>query len=408
VNPTRILRPGALLLLPLFHLLSCASATAALFSTSELAATTNVTLTGVLPHGLKSLEVENRLGAIRIIGTDNGPLEWSWNLKVRARTSAIAQQAATKAICTAHRDGDRLRLIVSLPNPDAKFNLQSDLEIRAPKGASVVTKNAYGPTAISNLSGGVDATSQSASVELESIAGKIHAQTSFASLRVRDVGPATLKNQSGQIQASDVHGPLQAETSFAALQARDIAGAVKLRNQSGSIEATQIGGGADIKTSFAEITVKAVKGDVIAHNQSGRIGASDVGGTVEAITSYGALDIEGRGPAFECRNENGSVKLRATSAALTNLVAHTSFGVMEIHLAPTLNPAIQAHTSYGSLKSDFPLRPKGEKTLHNVASGIPRIRLENQNGSIRILRDTDSSTQRQPTPRAVKSVHAGK
>jgi DUF4097 and DUF4098 domain-containing protein YvlB len=395
-------------LLPLLHLLSGTPATAALFSSSELSATTNVLLKGDVPDGLKSLEVDNRLGAIRIVGTDGGPLEWSWNLKVRARNNTLAQQAASKAACTAERVGDRLRLTVSLPNSDGKFSLQSDLEIRVPKAASVVTKNAYGPTSLSDLSA-AEASSQSGSVDLQSIPGKVHAHTSFASLRVRNVGPAILKNQSGQIQASDVHGTLQAETSFATLHARDISGTAKLRNQSGSIEAVQMGGDADIKTSFAEVIVKTLKGDLIAYNQSGRIGASDVSGSVEATTSFGALDIEGRGPSFECRNQSGSIHVRATSSALTNLVAHTSFGAMEIRLASTLNPVITAHTSYGSLKSDFPLRPKAEpkaqktQTISNGTLGAPRIHLENQSGSIRVLRDPDGTKKGKAEPAKLES-----
>lgn len=379
---TRVTFLATLALTCLVH----STATAALFG-SEWKSVTNITQQGELPAGLKTLEVDNRMGALRVTGTDTAPFDWSWSLVVRAPTDARGQQAAAKATCTAQQDGDRLRLVVSLPESDSKVSFQSNLEIRVPKSVAVITQNRYGKTSITDVTGDTVATGQNGAVELQRLTGKVRAETSYAVLIARDTGPVTLKNKNGRIEVSDVRGPLDAATTYANLIARDIAGDVKARNQNGSITLAKATGSADLKTSYASITANGVTGAATLQSQNGSITARNIAGALQATTSYAALDLEGAGPSFACRTRNGSIKLRATSSALTNLVARTAYGSMEIRLPADLKPALQAQTSYGTLKSDFPVLTKSKNPFADVPAGTPLVTLENQNGSIRVVRE---------------------
>lgn len=359
------------------------------FSDADLQSVTNRTLSGEIPAEIKSVEIDNRFGSLRVVAAEREPANWSWKLTVQARTDAAAQQWADAANCSAVRDGDHLRLTVSMPDSSGRRRIQSDLEIRVPKSAAVRTRNQFGRTTISGVGGDVEATGQNGSIELRAIGGKVRAQTSFASLSLEDSGAAWLKNQNGSIEASHLTGELEAQTSFASLTARDIAGKVKARNQNGRIEVVGAKGDVDLKTSFANLQAEAIQGDARLENQNGRVTARDISGAIKAHTSFANMDIESAGLNVSCRNQNGSIHIRATSPELDTLDAETSFSSIEVHLPAGLKPAIQARTSFAEVDSDFPvlMKPRGQDAFADVEAGVPRVKLQNQNGRIRIVRE---------------------
>jgi hypothetical protein len=356
------------------------------WSTSDFQASTNIVQSAAIPAGLKTLDVVNAFGAIHITGDDNGPAGWSQNLTVRARTDAVVQQIASNYLCKAQLDGDRLKLIVTAPDLPQPHSFQSDLEITVPKSLAVQTRDQYGRTEISGLSGNVEAASQFGAMELRDIGGEVRAETSYAALKVRGTGSATLKNQFGSIEAAGIRGPLNAETSYALLDARDIGGTVKLRNQFGRLQ-VENAGEADLKTSYGELSVKEINGDARLVNQFGRVAAQAITGSVKAETSYGPMDITGPGANFDCDNQFGGIVVRATSATLARLEARTSYAALEVRLPAGLKPAVQAHTTYGDIESDFPvlMKPPSQDSSASQPPGTPRIDLHNQNGKIRVV-----------------------
>jgi hypothetical protein len=140
---------------------------------------------------------------------------------------------------------------------------------------------------------------------------------------------------------------------------------------------------------FDSLSVKDIQGVAILKNQNGRVTATDISGSVRASTSFASIEVRGAGSQFVCHNQNGDIRLRATSTALTNIEAKTSFGTLEVHLPAGLKPAIQAQTSFANIESDFPvlMKPRGEDPFGDVAPGTARISLLNQNGKIGVVRD---------------------
>ena len=319
----------------------------------DLRASARVQRTGQISAELQLLEVDNRFGAVEVRGAGDGPAEWSWNLTVRAPSEALAQEAAAAARCEPDWDGKRLRLIVFLPDhKPRRLSFESNLFIRAPRSAAVQTHNQFGKTEIVELDGEVNARSGHGGIEIRNVRGAVRAETSFGSLLVSRVGPASLKNQHGKIEASDVRGDLTAETSFGALTAQAVAGNAKFVNQHGAIKGKQIGG------------------------------------SVEARTSFSPLDVEAMGPTMVCRNQHGALRLTSLSPALAHIEAETSFGPLDLALPTGIDPAIRARTSFGEIDSDFPIfmKPSGQDAFLGIDAGKPRITLANQHGRIRIVR----------------------
>lgn len=337
-----------------------------------------------------AVEVENSFGTIRVIGTENGPVTWSWKLTAYAQTEEAARESAKLAYCTSEPNGDKLRVIVSLPDTQGKARFESELEIRVPKSMRVATKNRYGRIEISDLAGDVEASSQSGAMEIRNVAGKIHAQTTYAALKVNNCGPATLKNQSGLIEAFGISGRLDAETTYASLVARDIGGPVRLRNQSGRLEAVRCDGPADLKTTYAQLLATDIKGDATILNQSGGVTTERIAGHVKANTSYAAMEIKSAaGSNFILQNQGGDIRLWATSLTVTNVEAKTSYAAVEVHLPKDLKPAVYARTSYAEIESDFPVlgKPGDKPSAAELPIGTPHVSLQTQSGKIRIVRD---------------------
>ncbi len=164
------------------------------WSDADFKATTNLVQSATIPAGVKSLDVINAFGAIRITGTDSGPFGWTQKLTVRARTDADMQSFASNLLCQADLAGDSCRLAVTVPSDTAPHSFQSDLEITVPKSVTVRTHDQYGRTEIVGLNGDVEAANQFGAVELRDLPGKVHAETSYASLKLTQTGSASLKN----------------------------------------------------------------------------------------------------------------------------------------------------------------------------------------------------------------------
>src|SRR5271165_526509 len=158
-------------------------------SMADAKAITNRVANGDLPATLQSMEIENRFGCIHVAPAEGDATGWSWKLKVGAGTDSTAASVAESVTCQAVLDGDRLRLKVSFPDKPRDVAFQSDLEIRAPKSVALRTRNSFGETKITGLAGDLDANAEFGVLELRDLGGKVHAQTTFAALRLEQSGP---------------------------------------------------------------------------------------------------------------------------------------------------------------------------------------------------------------------------
>ncbi len=357
------------------------------YSSSDLKSKTNLVETAAISASVKSLEVVNAFGSVRIIGSDGAAAPgWTQKLEVRAKTEADLQMA-TNFVCHAELDGDHLKLIVATPNISEPHSFTSDLEIAVPKSVAVKMRNQYGRSDIKDINSNVEAASQFGEMHVGDISGTVRAETSYGSMVIGRTGAAKLRNSFGAIDATEIRGSLEAETSYGPLDARDIDGTVKAHNQFGRVRVEKAGQ-ADLKTSYGDLSAKQIKGDALLINRFGRVDADDITGSVKAETSYGPMDVAGPGTDFICDNQFGSVSVRATSA-VSNLEAHTSYARLEVRLPSSVKPFVQARTSYGDIDSDFPMivKPHGKDIPAAELPSGPRVDLRNQNGNIRVVRE---------------------
>jgi DUF4097 and DUF4098 domain-containing protein YvlB len=346
---------------------------------------TDLTSQGAIGAEVRELDVVNRFGKLRIVGTESGPWSWTSNIRVKARDAAAGNVVVQSATITSTTNGSALHIEFNPPNPGRHATVQSDLEVRVPRHVTVRASNGFGPVEIEGFTSDVSARTSNGKLTIEDIGGTVTAESSFGSMRVHRTGPARLANRNGSIEALEIRGSLDATTGFAALKAESITGPARLKNANGPIEVT---GAAvlDASTSFASLEARNIAGAANLENRNGRILASELHGPVIADTSFASLNLDTDGPAITARNRNGSIHIRSRSAALTNLVAETSFAPLEVRLPAGLNPRIEAHSDFGKVESDFPVisnPPSGSA----AGTGEPRVQLNDRNGTIRVTRD---------------------
>ncbi|MFO1459402.1 MAG: hypothetical protein U1G08_08325 [Verrucomicrobiota bacterium] len=346
---------------------------------------TEISSHGDIGGDVRELEVVNRFGKLRIVGSDSGPWSWTSTIRVKARDSITGNGVAESASITSTTNGSALHIEFNPANPGRHASVQSDLEVRVPRHVTVHASNGFGPVEIEGFASDVSARASNGKLTIEDIAGTVTAEASFGSLRVHRTGPAKLTSSNGSIEALEIRGSLDAKARFGALKAESISGPARLKNGNGSI---QVSGASELEasTSFAPIEVRNISGRTSLENRNGRIVGTELHGPVIADTSFAPLQLDTDGPAITARNQNGSLHVRARSAALTNLVAETSFAPLEVRLPSGLNPRIEIHSDFGKVESDFPVltNPPGGSVAGN---GEPQVHLVDRNGTIRVIRD---------------------
>ena len=354
-------------------------------SSGDYDVATELVSEGGIGAEIRELEVVNRNGKLRIVGSESGPWTWKHTLQLKDRDAEAGATAARSVSIAATTNGQVLRVELETPDNLRHTRVRSDLEMRVPRNTAVRVTQGFGPVEIEGISSNVTAKVSNGKLTLEDIGGTVTAESSFGAMAARRTGPARLTNRNGSIDALEIRGSLDAKTGFASLRAESIGGPARLKNANGPIEvsgATEL----DASTSFGSLEARNIAGAANLENRNGRIVASELHGPVIADTSFAPLTLDTDGPSITGRNQNGSIHIRSRSVSLTNLVAETSFATLEVRLPSGLNPRIEAHSDFGKVESDFQVithSPSGS----GASAGEPRIQLNDRNGTIRVIRD---------------------
>ena len=126
------------------------------------------------------------------------------------------------------------------------------------------------------------------------------------------------------------------------------------------------------KTSNGKIVIERVEGAIEARTSNGGIHLTGGNGQIDLVTSNGRIEIDGANGKIDARTSNGaiayagaatSIKLSSSngkiSATLTERVNEgrfgTSNGSIDVAVPSDFNGEVDAHTSNGSVRCDFPI-----------------------------------------------------
>ncbi len=350
---------------------------------------------GQISAEIQSLTVDNHFGDVRIEVADGSP-QWSWDLTCWANTRQRAEGFTEQIKLQIDEEGDRSSWTLILPKPPVPElrGVESNLTLAVPATVRVEVVNRFGNTEIRNVQGGTRARCRHGKLQLTGLGGQIDAETSFAALGAEGISGGKLVNQHGSIAAANVAGDLEARTRYGGVEIRGVSGKLKVHNAHGKVIAEGVAASAEIRTSFADIRVEDVDGEVVLDNQHGNISGRRLRGNARVQTAFGAIDLDVNCPELVCKNRHGAIKLNLAGPDVRSVDAETSFGNISVNVPESLQPKIQAQTSYGKVRSDFPVfaMETGVDNFRNLDPGVLRMTLKNEHGDIRVNKSAESGS----------------
>ncbi|QOY87070.1 DUF4097 family beta strand repeat-containing protein [Paludibaculum fermentans] len=276
---------------------------------------------------------------------------------------------------------------------------------RIGKGTTVVNKNGEvilddsGPANLSNsfaqvtarqVKGDLTVNSTNSAIDASSIAGAANLRTSFGKITLTHVGRhAYVVNQNGEIVVEDA-ASADLTTTFAPVVVRQVKGFLKVSSGNGAVNASSIGGSAAVQTSFGPVDLQSVNGEVTVTDNNGSVTVDNAGGKISVKNSFGSVNLKGaRGPV-SVQSQNGAVSAQLSGRGCQPADIQTSFAQVRLTLPETANYDVVASTSFGGIRSDFPLTMQGELNQSSVRGKLGQggcsLQVTNRNGGIEFLK----------------------
>jgi len=180
--------------------------------------------------------------------------------------------------------------------------------------------------------------------------------------------PINLRTSGGRIGVRDLNASVRAASSGGGARVQNVAGTVDVHTSGGRIEAEHIAGPAELSSSGGGIEVADSTGDLQLSTSGGGIRLKNDEGRIHAVTSGGSI--------------------RAQLRANRGLSLNTSGGGITLLLPQNAHAAIDAQTSGGDIRADFPFSmtkiAAEDHLVGAIGGGGPPISLRTSGGSIHI------------------------
>ena len=199
-----------------------------------------------------------------------------------------------------------------------------------------------------------------------------------------------LKTMGGSISVGDLEGEVKGDTAGGSLHFGQVKGPVRGKTLGGSITLDGCVGTAQVDTAGGSIKIGEVEGDVTAHTLGGSVHINKAKGGVIAETSGGSITVEEVMGQIEAKTMGGGVRANISRQPLGDCRLETSGGNISVGLGDEVALSVDAQTSGGRVKSEFPVTVQRELVTSELRSEIngggPELVLRNLGGSINLRR----------------------
>jgi len=253
-------------------------------------------------------------------------------------------------------------------------------------------RNAFGNVTVRNFRGDLIVNTTNATVQAEHVAGSSELNTTFGAVRFSDIGGqrVSVRANNSRVEGTRVRGALSVINSFGPVTVSDVQQNVRIESGNGGVTLDKVGGTAAIKTSFGGVHATNIGGDLTIENSNGSVNAESIR-TARVTNSFGAVVLNGVNGAVDVQNQNGAVDVFSTSrGGCQPIRIRTSFSTLRVHLPPDASYRVVAKTSFGKIRTDFPISVEGSisegSLAGNIGGGGCEMQLSDNNGAVEILR----------------------
>lgn len=343
---------------------------------------------GQIPADIETVEVNNQFGGVRVEGTDQEDLSWTWELTCWASDADMAELLSDGTELNVSQQDGTQSWIVVLPEPPVPElrGVRSDLVLKVPASVKVLVSNSFGKSSINNVQGSAVVENRHGPVELVGVSGSVDVKNEHGAVHATGIGSAHLKNQHGEVKVLDAAGDLIVHNQHGKVTVEGVQGALEVNNEHGRVEVTGVVGRAEIGTTHSSIRVEDAQGDVLLRDRHGSITALRVAGRLEIENQHGSIEADVDSIDVVCKSQHGPISLSLRNPELRSVRAETSFAGLTLRLPQLLAPVIEADAPHGKVKSDFPvlMANTGANGVEQADGIEARVVLRNSHGDIRI------------------------
>lgn len=327
------------------------------------------------------LEIRNEFGEVGVSECKGGAriVNGHGALSVRNGKGIQNLENSFGSVEIAGNDGD-----VTIGNSNGAITISDvtgRVNVRDRFGRITVTKAGQGATIVNN----------NGAVTLTDAGGTSTITNSFGAITATGVrGDLTAKGSNGALDAHNVTGSAWLANSFGAITASEIGKSLDATGSNGAVTAHHVGGLVTVRTSFAATEVQD-SGGVDVTSGNGAVKATGVRGAARVHTSFGGITIENVTGPVDASNSNGSITVLASGAGGCQPISlKTTFGPIKLALPANANYNVSASTSFGGIKTDFPVTVAGQTNSESIqgkiGSGGCELKITDSNGRIDILK----------------------
>jgi DUF4097 and DUF4098 domain-containing protein YvlB len=252
-------------------------------------------------------------------------------------------------------------------------------------------RNSFGNVTVRSFHGDLTVNNTNGKVEAIHVEGGAELNTTFGDVRFSDISRATsVRANNASIQGDRVGGPLTIQNSFGSVTVSDIQGALDVHSANGSVSMTNIHGAATVRTSFATVEASNIGGVLTVENSNGAVKAATTHGA-QIRTSFGAVILDAIAGPLQIEDQNGAIDASISGhGGCQPVIIRTSFSPLRLRIDGEASYRVSARTSFGKIRTDFPLTISGslsnDELNGTIGTGRCDMRLSDSNGAIEILK----------------------
>lgn len=326
-----------------------------------------------LDNSFARIEVSNNVGDVTVEGS-NGAVDArdvNGAIGIRNRFGTVTVSHVSKGVRVVNSNGA--------------------ISITDSGGAGSSVKNAFGDVKATTFHGDLTVNNNNGRVEATDVDGAAELNSSFGDVRFSNIGrQLSVRSNNGKVEGSRVGGSINVVNSFGQVTVRDIQGSAHVESGNSGVTISGVKEDARVKTSFGTVDASNIGGLLTVENSNGSVKASNVKGA-QITTSFGAVVLDNVNGGIQVENQNGAVDATSTlQGACQPITIRTSFSAIRVRLSSDAGYRVEARTSFGKIRSDFPINVMGsmssDELSGTIGSGHCEMRLTDNNGAIEILK----------------------
>ena len=327
---------------------------------------------GQRPH----IVIESFRGDAKIVGNGGSLLTVTGHKVIRSFESDAADRANEATPVQVSMRGNTIVIQCNQDRAGGKTLVTTNLELAAPKGASIEATGTTGDFDVASLTGDVDLSSANAGVRVQDVEGNVKVDTRASDL----------------IRCDNVHGNVDLRGHGMDVELTKIAGQTTIAGAyTGTVSLRELARPVRVENMRTVFDVQQVPGEI--RMDRGSLSIQNVIGPVKLTTRSTDVTVDGFTEGLELTVDKGDVDVRPGRLPLGTMVVHTKSGNIELSLPQTAQFALTATTDHGEIDNEFGdalqerTQGRGARLEGTVGPG-PDLNLVTDRGTITVRKAT--------------------